>query len=158
MSQTPVVHNTFVLERSYPKPPEAVFAAFSDADKKRRWFAEGAGHDVEEYSSEFREGGVERLRYRFKEGTPFPGVILNADGTYQNIVEGSRIVTSSTMSIGGKCISATLVTIELLSTGGGTKLVCTHQGAYFEGSDGPQMREMGWKKLFDKLSDAMTKS
>ena len=158
MSQTPVVHNTFVLERTYSKPPEAVFTAFSDANKKRRWFAEGDGHEVEEFSSDFREGGAERLRYRFKEGTPFPGVILIAEGTYQNIVNASRIVTSSSMSIGGNCISATLVTIELQqASGGGTKLVCTHQGAYFEGSDGPQMREMGWKKLFDKLSDALAK-
>jgi hypothetical protein len=27
----------------------------------------------------------------------------------------------------------------------------THQGAYFEGADGPKMREEGWKTLLDKL-------
>ena len=30
MQEQSVVHNTFVIERSYPKPPERVFAAFAD--------------------------------------------------------------------------------------------------------------------------------
>ena len=47
------------------------------------------------------------------------------------------------MTLGDKRISAALVTIELLPTGKGTDLICTHQGAFFEGSDGPQMREAG---------------
>ena len=41
MHEPSVIHNTFVLERNYPEPPKTVFAAFADARKKRRWFAEG---------------------------------------------------------------------------------------------------------------------
>ena len=41
MSEPSVTHATFVIERSYPKAPGRVFAAFADPDKKRRWFAEG---------------------------------------------------------------------------------------------------------------------
>ncbi len=63
-----------------------------------------------------------------------------------------RVVTASTMSLGDKRISASLVTIELLPTGLGTDLIFTHQAAFFEGSDGPQMREAGWKHLFDGLA------
>jgi uncharacterized protein YndB with AHSA1/START domain len=151
MEEQSVVHSTFVLERSYPKPPEAVFAAFADAKKKRRWFGEGHGHDVEEFAMDFREGGSELFRYRFKEGTPFPGVELTNEGRYQDIVPNRRIVTASSMSLGEKRISASLVTVELLKTDAGTDLICTHQGAFFEGSDGPQMREAGWKTLFDRL-------
>jgi hypothetical protein len=33
----------------------------------------------------------------------------------------------------------------------GTDLIITHQGAFFEGSDGPAMREQGWNVLADKL-------
>ena len=36
---------------------------------------------------DFRVGGSERARYRFKEGTPFPGTALTNDGSYQDIVE-----------------------------------------------------------------------
>jgi hypothetical protein len=37
----------------------------------------------------------------------------------------------------------------------GTDLICTHQGAFFEGADGPQMREAGWRSLLDKLSKSL---
>lgn len=147
-----VIHNTFVIERSYSKPPEVVFGAFADPAQKRRWFGEGHNHHVEEFAMDFRVGGSERLQYRFQEGTPFPGVTLASDGSYHDIVPDRRIVTASTMAIGGKRISTSLVTIELLPTDKGTDLICTHQGAFFEGADGPQMREAGWRKLFDQLA------
>ena len=157
MQEQSVIHSTFVIERSYPKPPERVFAAFADAAQRRRWFAEGENHDIEDFEMDFREGGTERLRYRFKEGTPLPGVAITNQGTYHDIVTDRRIVTASTMTLGDRHISASLVTIELLPTGGGTDLICTHQGAFFEGSDGPQMREGGWRKLFDRLNAEMAR-
>src|SRR5262245_19372354 len=99
-----VIHNTFVIERSYPVAPERDFSAFSDPRKKRRWFAEGDHHDVEEFLMEFREGGMERASYRLREGTPFPGVVIAGEGIFLDIVEGRRIVSASTMSFGGKKI------------------------------------------------------
>ena len=152
MDEPTVVHSTFVVERSFSKPPETVFAAFADPAKMRRWFGEGDNHDVEEFTLDFRVGGVEKLQYRFKEGTPFPGVAITREGRYQEIVPNKRIVTASTMDLGGKRISASQVTVELLPTEQGTDLICTHQGAFFEGADGPQMREAGWRKLLDKLA------
>jgi uncharacterized protein YndB with AHSA1/START domain len=147
-----VVHSTFVIERSYPKSPERVFSAFADAAKKRRWFGEGESHEVEEFEMDFRVGGAERFRYRFKEGTPFKGVALTSEGSYQDIVPDRRVVTASTMTLGDQRISASLVTVELLPTDQGTDLICTHQGAFFEGADGPQMREAGWRTLFERLA------
>jgi predicted dehydrogenase len=67
-------------------------------------------------------------------------------------VPGRRVVFASTMAVGEKCISATLATIELLSSGTGTNLIFTHQGAFFEGADGPEMREEGWQKLLKRLT------
>jgi len=71
-----------------------------------------------------------------------------------DIVPNRRIVTASTMAVGEKCISASLVTFELLASETGTELIFTHQGAFFEGSDGPEMREAGWRKLLDRLTHA----
>src|SRR6059036_3255735 len=136
MGEQSVIHSTFVIERTYPATPERVFSAFADPAKKRRWFAEGHSHEVEEFEMDFRVGGAERARYRFKEGTPFKGVALTNEGSYQDIVPNRRVVTASTMTFGDKRISASLVTVELLPTDKGTGLICTHQGAFFEGADG----------------------
>lgn len=155
MQEPFLIHSTFVIERNFPTRPEHVFAAFADAAKKRLWFAEGDSHNVESFEMDFRVGGAERARYRFREGTPFPGVALTNEGRYLEIVPNRCVVTASTMMLGEKRISASLVTFELLSAGKGTDLICTHQGAFFEGADGPQMREAGWRKLLDRLALAL---
>jgi len=152
MKEPSVIHNTFVIERSYPKPPERVFSAFADVAKKRRWYTPGENHEVEEFEMDFRPGGAERFRVRFKQGSPLPGVAVTNEGSYLDIVPNRRMVTAQSMTLGDRRISASLVTIELLAADNGTDLICTHQGAFFEGADGPQMREAGWRKLFDRLA------
>ncbi len=152
MEEGSSVFNTFVVERSYSKPPEKVFAAFSDPVKKRRWFGEGPGHDVLTFEMDFRVDGAERMTYRFKEGTPFKGVVLDYRNSYQDIAPNRRIVIAQAMDFGGRRVSASLVTIELLRTDDGTDLICTHQGVFFEGADGPEIRQHGWKALFERLA------
>jgi uncharacterized protein YndB with AHSA1/START domain len=152
MEQQSVIHSTFVIERNYPATPECVFAAFADPAKKRRWFVEGGHHEVEHYEMDFRVGGKERARFRFKDGTPLKGIACANDASYQDIVPNRRVVFASTMSVGEKCISASLVTVEFLASETGTDLIFTHQGAFFEGADGPEMREAGWRKLLEQLT------
>ena len=74
----------------------------------------------------------------------FSGVLLTNVGSYQDIVTNG-------MSFGDKRISASLVTIEFIAAGSGTDLLCTHQGVFFEGSDGPEIRQDGWRKLLEQL-------
>ena len=148
-----MIHSTFVIERSYPATPERVFGAFSDPAKKRRWFAEGEGFEVEYYEMEFRVGGKELTRFRIGEGTPLNGIACTNDTTYQDIVPDRRVVLAYTMTVGDKRISASLVTIEFLPAKEGTNLIFTEQGAFFEGADGPGMREEGWRKLLERLAE-----
>jgi uncharacterized protein YndB with AHSA1/START domain len=159
MQEPSIIHNTFVLERSYPKPPKTVFAAFADAGKKRRWFAEGEGHELQQFELDFRVGGTERLTYRLGAGTPVAGMIITNEGRYQDIVPERRIVTAVTMDLGEKRILISLVTFEFLRTDTGADLILTHQGTYLNGVSGltPQMLEAGWRGLLDSLQTELTR-
>jgi uncharacterized protein YndB with AHSA1/START domain len=152
MPQPSTIHSTFVLERLYLVPPERVFAAFADPAKKRRWFLGGDLAKVQYYDLDFRIGGMEKAAILLPEGTPVAGLLCSSETIYQNIVPNSRIVFTSTMSIQGNCISVALATVELLPAETGTDLFLTHQAAFFEGADGPVIREDGWRKLLDLLS------
>jgi uncharacterized protein YndB with AHSA1/START domain len=151
MESRSVTHCTFVIERTYASTPERVFSAFSDPARKRRWFVEGEKRDLVEFEMDFRVGGREVIRSRFKEGTLFPGAEFINHTTYQDIVPNQRIVLAYTMSMGDRPFSASLATLEFLPAEKGATLIFTDQGAFFEGSDGPKIREEGWRKLLEKL-------
>jgi uncharacterized protein YndB with AHSA1/START domain len=157
IEQLSVIHSTFVLERSYSTAPERVFAAFADPAKKRRWFIEGGNNEVQEFEMDFRVGGNERARILYKEGTPIQGMTITNETRYQDIVPERRIVAAYSMTLGDRRMSASLVTVELTPTESGTDLILTHQGAYFEGADGPQMREQGWRTLLERLAKELTR-
>ena len=150
-----VTHNTFSIDRPYSTTPERLFAAFADPDRKRRWFVESGNNQVDGYELDFRVGGREVATIRHS-GGPVADVTFHADAVYLDIVPNSRIVFASTMAMAGARISATLVTIEFIPESSQTRLVLTHQGAFFEGADGPAIREQGWRTLLDRLSDHAT--
>ena len=152
MESTKVIHSTFVVERNFPKPPETVFAAFADPAKARRWYASGDGHEVEEFTSDFRVGGKQLLRYRLGPNTPVAGMIINNQAHFHEIQPNRRIVSAGTMDLEDKRILASLVTVELQPDGSGTGLVLTHQGAFFESGLTPEMLEAGWRGLLEKLA------
>ena len=151
MTQPATIHDTFVIERRYAKPPARVFAALGDPALKRRWYAEAA----ERFDMDFREGGREYTLSKMGADTPFPGVALISDAVYQDIVPGRRVVMTQTMSLGDRHISSALLTFEVVAEGEGATLVCTHQGAFYEGADGPPMRKGGWEALLARLDREM---
>jgi|SRR5579863_495317 len=150
MAETAVVHSTFVIERNYPQPPQRVYAAFAQPARKRRWYAEG-DHEIQEFEMEFRAGGTERFRYRFKEGHPIAGSEIANESTYQDITPETRIVTTTRMSLNGKPVQVAVLTLEFVSSPAGTTLHFTSQGTYIDWPDGPGMIEQGWRSLFERL-------
>jgi uncharacterized protein YndB with AHSA1/START domain len=143
----PAVHSTFRIERHYNAAPDCVFQAFADPEAKRRWFIEGEGWNILEYTPAFEVGGHERSRFSYQGGPE----MLN-ETIYQDIVPGERLVFCYRMALAGEPMSASLTTIELTPHGEGTLLVHTEQGTYLDGKDDGTMREQGTRELLDMLA------
>jgi uncharacterized protein YndB with AHSA1/START domain len=155
MNDPSVVHSTFVIERRLAAPAGRVFAALSDPAQVRRWYAEGDGRSAEVFEMDFSIRGRQHMGSRMGEETPFPGALLESDAVFLDIEPDQRLVMAQTMSLAGRRISASLITYEILESGEGAELVFTHQGAFFEGSGGPEMREEGWRHLLEGLAQAL---
>ena len=149
-NQSSVVHSTFSIERTYPSTPTRVFAAFANPVTKRHWFAEGEGWEVDEFTVDFRVGGREVARFRFKGGAP-----MGNDTVYLDIVPDRRIVLAYTMTVGGTRLSVSLATVEIAPAGDGARLVYTEQGAFFDGADKPAGREAGCRMLLERLGEEL---
>ncbi len=143
----PIIHNTFVLERTYPATAAKVFRALSDPEKKRRWFAEGDGFIIDSYTLDFQVGGFERTRFRVVDGPS-----MTNDCVYLDIVPQERLVYAYSMTLGGAPMSSSLGTMELIPTTGGTLLRLTEHTAYVDGNDGSEGRKAGTEELLEALA------
>lgn len=150
VAEPTAIHDTFVIEHNYPQSPDRVFAAFAERASKLRWYAEG-DHEIQEFEMDFRIGGSERFRYRFKEGHPIAGSEIVNESSYQDILPGKRIVMTSKMSLNAKPISITLLTIEFLPSGAETGLLLTGQGTFVDWPNGSEMLQQGWRTLLGRL-------
>lgn len=143
-----VTHGTFTIERVYDAAPARVFAAWSEREAKRRWFA---CHDNQTMGDfDFRVGGRET-----NTGGPPDGPMYAFEAWYQDIVPGERIVYSYTMRRDDERISASLVTVEIEAAPGGTRMTFTEQGAFLDGHDSPAQREHGTREGFAALDAAL---
>jgi uncharacterized protein YndB with AHSA1/START domain len=147
MTHPSVTHATFTLERTYPVPPERVFAAFADPDAKARWFA---GPDSR-HQLDFRVGGREVTQGRRQ------GADLSCETVYHDIVPGERIVYTSSLAADGRLSTVSLTTIEFDPDDAGTRLALTEQGAFIEGFEQPAWREQGTSDQLHSLAAEVTK-
>ncbi|HMI51138.1 MAG TPA: SRPBCC family protein [Candidatus Saccharimonadales bacterium] len=154
MREPSVTHNTFVIERRYATTPERVFAFFADPAKKRRWLGgEAEGFAIESFVPNFQVDSLERWTFRFKGGE-----LIKNDVCYQDIVPQRRIVFVYTMTFGDKRVSSSQTTVELIPTDGGTKLIHTEQGAFFDSVDSARGREEGTRGLLEQLAKELERA
>jgi uncharacterized protein YndB with AHSA1/START domain len=149
MTERSVTHGSFVIERSYPATPARVFAAFSTADGKARWFADPADPQIADYEFDFRTGGGERFISKHERAT------FTYESLYYDIVPGRRIVLSYEMYSDDVRMSVSVATVEIAEEGAGAQLTYTEQGVFLDGIDKSENREYGTTELLDKLGDVL---
>ncbi|HUB37763.1 MAG TPA: SRPBCC domain-containing protein [Streptosporangiaceae bacterium] len=148
-----VIHETFVIERTYPATPSRVFAACSSEEAKN-WGDTGeqepaGAEQAGPTEFDFRVGGRERF------GHKMPDTIYRYDATYYDIVPDQRLVYTYEMYADDVRISVSLTTIEFVKSGDGTTVTWTEQGAYLDGFDGPEaaaLRKGGTAQQLDLLT------
>ena len=150
MTDRSVTRTTFVIERTYPVSPRAVFAAFAEPTLKERWFTMPPDWVDTEHTLDFRVGGRETNR-----GGPAGGPVHLFDARYQDIVENERIVYAYDLYIDEQRVSVSLATIELAAVGSGTRMTFTEQGAFLDGLEDPAEREHGTHLMVDALGAAL---
>lgn len=150
MTKRSVVHAGFTITRRWKASPVRVFQAFADEAQKAKWFARADGLEILEKKFDFREGGHERTKGRWQNGT-----VTQFDCFYQDIVENARIIYSYVMHLDGVKISVSQAAIELHPDGTGTKLVLTEYGDYLDGYDDNGSREHGTNALIDQLAASL---
>ncbi len=146
----PIVHNTFSLERSYPVSIEQVFAAWSTAQGKAKWFAGPPPWELVKRELDFRVGGSELLHGRY------PGnheTVFSA--RYHHIEPNRCLVYDADMTVDGHRISSSLVTVELVAASAGTRMLVTEQGVFFDGLQSAGSREKGTAQMIERLGDSL---
>jgi uncharacterized protein YndB with AHSA1/START domain len=151
MTSRSAVHDTFTVNRTYSADPSRVFRAFADPQAKAAWFGGPPEVKREDESFDFREGGRETLTSVVGDGTRF-----GFEATYTDIVTDQRIVYTYQMTLNGRRISVSVVTVEVRgAAGGGTELTVTEQGVYLDGLDVPAQRRQGTEDLMDALGASL---
>jgi uncharacterized protein YndB with AHSA1/START domain len=152
MTTSSVIHDTFVIERTYPAAPSRVFAAFASDEAKNSWGDTGdltpPEHDAGPAEFDFRVGGRERFSHKMQ------GTTYRYDALYYDIVPDQRLVYCYEMYADDVRISVSVASIEFTKSGDGTALSWTEQGTYLDGIDGaqaPALRKGGTAEMLDGL-------
>jgi uncharacterized protein YndB with AHSA1/START domain len=150
MNKRSTVHDTFVIDRSFAFKREFVYAAWTSAEAKSKWFVGPRDWEQQLRELDFRVGGRERVR-----GSRPDGSTTLFDARYYEIVPNERIVYVYDMYANDVRLSISLATIEFEDRKAGAGLIITEQGVFLDGYDDVRGRERGTQGLIDQLEQAL---
>lgn len=142
-----VAHATFVVERTFDASLDRVWDAFAVPEQHAQWFGAEDNFTATEESEDFRVGGG-----AVQDGQWHGGPTSRYVGTYTDIVDQQRIVSTYDMWVAGEHLSTSVTTTEFAAVDGGTRVTYTEHGVFLDGKDDGSQREGGFAGIFDALA------
>jgi uncharacterized protein YndB with AHSA1/START domain len=136
---------TVTARRRYDVPPDRLFGAFTDPALLTRWFSPSADISIEILAHELRPGGRYRFRYRQPSGE-----INIVTGEFCAISPPTRLVFTWTWEPPDPHAGIeTLVTVDFVAEGTGTRVTVTHER--FPDQESRDRHEKGWRTTLARL-------
>jgi len=147
MYDAPAGEHALSIARRIPAPPDAVFAAWTDAEQLRRWYAP-RGMTVPQCEMDPRPGGAFRLTMRDADGRDLPHPMV------VDAVEAPRLLVLRVLE--GMCapLVGMVGTILFEPDGAGTRLEVTwrHPSEAMRAAHEAMGFARAWGELLDKLT------
>jgi uncharacterized protein YndB with AHSA1/START domain len=148
---TPDPDLDLVFEREVDVPPEKVWAAWTQPEHLKRWFAP-APFTTPACAIDLRPGGIFRTVMRSPEGEEFGG-----DGCFLDVVENRRLIWTSALGPAFRPNAAedlpftAIISIEPTSSGSRYTAVAMHSDAATRGRHDEMGFHEGWGATLDQL-------
>lgn len=130
------------VKRLIDAAPEEVYRAWTDRGQLERWFAPSPDFEVAVHDLDPRAGGTYRIEMRAPDGASHVAV-----GEFRELEAPRRL--TFTWRWEGSPMTETLVTVELVSTEGGTEVVLTH--TLFRSEEERDRHTDGWTGCLARL-------
>ena len=137
---------SLTVKRRFNAAPAKVFAAWTDAEKVKRWMGPGEVQ-VLSAESDARTGG----RYRWVMQAP-NGEQHDVSGVYREVIPNEKLVF--TWAWKSTPERESLVTVTLKPDGDGTLMTLTHEQFFDE--DARDRHQHGWNGAMEKLDKYLT--
>jgi uncharacterized protein YndB with AHSA1/START domain len=144
VTATPLL--SFDLERTYPAPPERVWAAFTRAELLQRWACPDPDWLVSSCEVDAREGGGYQLRF----GPRPAGDSYNETATFAVFEPVERLVFD-VLTAGEEMAERSRCTVLLLPVEGGTRLELTVEGV--SGAQAAEGLRVGWTLCLEGIAE-----
>jgi uncharacterized protein YndB with AHSA1/START domain len=136
------------LERLLDASPERIFAAWTDPDLLRRWWAAQPDWTTSEATADVRVGGRYRLSMQDTAGT-----IRTVVGEYLEVDPPRRLAYTWQWEPHGDPSAApgdvTVVEVDFVAEGSATRVVLEQRG--FDGEPERDKHDHGWRGCLDNL-------
>ena len=147
MTNHTITHGSFTLTRQLKATPTRAFAAFAEPARKRRWFVDTPGFTTFDYQLDCREAGEEFWHGRAPDGTE-----ITMTARFAEVRAAERLLLTYEMTLNGRRLSLSLLSVEFRAADGGTTLTLTEQVAPLDGMGTTEDRKLGTEGLLDALA------